>query len=132
MEGTSVLNFLENNMFDLSKKVIDYLWQKQTITSNNIANAETPGYKAKYITFEEELQKRLDSQYGKTANEIKRGIASVRPEIHKTTNESSRMDENNVNVDVESMELAKAALQYEFMLKSLNDDLTRLRTVIKG
>ncbi len=119
-------------MFDLSKKVMDYLWQKQTITSNNIANAETPGYKAKYITFEEELQSRLDSQYGRTANEIKSSIASVRPEIHETENESSRMDENNVNVDVESMELAKAALQYEFMLKSFNDDLTRLRTVIKG
>ena len=119
-------------MFDLSKKVMDYLWQKQTITSNNIANAETPGYKAKYITFEEELQSRLDSQYGRTANEIKSSIASVRPEIHETENESSRMGENNVNVDVESMELAKAALQYEFMLKSFNDDLTRLRTVIKG
>ena len=126
------MNFLNNNMFDLSKKVMDYLWQKQTITSNNIANAETPGYKAKYITFEEELQSRLDSQYGRTANEIKSSIASVRPEIHETENESSRMDENNVNVDVESMELAKAALQYEFMLKSFNDDLTRLRTVIKG
>ena len=126
------MNFLNNNMFDLSKKVMDYLWQKQTITSNNIANAETPGYKAIYITFEEELQSRLDSQYGRTANEIKSSIASVRPEIHETENESSRMDENNVNVDVESMELAKAALQYEFMLKSFNDDLTRLRTVIKG
>ncbi len=126
------MNYLDNNMFDLSKKVMDFLWQKQTITSNNIANAETPGYKAKYITFEDELRRRLDSQYGRTAGEIKRSIASAKPEIHETENESSRMDGNNVNVDVESMELAKTALQYQFMVKAFNDDITRLSTVIRG
>ena len=77
-------------------------------------------------------KKGLIHNTAKTADEIKSSIASVRPEIHETVNESSRMDENNVNVDVESMELAKAALQYEFMLKAFNDDLTRISTVIKG
>ena len=39
---------------------------------------------------------------------------------------------NNVNVDVESMEVAKTGIQYEYMMKAFNDDITRLRTVIKG
>ena len=126
------MDFLTDRTMNLTELAMDGLMARQKVIAANIANAETPGYKAKYITFEDELQKRLDSQYGKTADEIKSSIASVRPEIHETVNESSRMDENNVNVDVESMELAKAALQYEFMLKAFNDDLTRISTVIKG
>lgn len=126
------MNFLDNNMFDLSRKVLDFIWQKQTITLDNIANAETPGYKAKYVTFEEELKNRLNYQSGNSANNIKNAIDSVEAQVHESTDESSRADGNNVNIDVESMELAKAALQYEFLLKSYNDDLTRLSTVIKG
>ena len=126
------MNYINNNIFALSNKVLDFLWQKQTIISDNIANSETPGYKAKYVTFEEELKKNLDAQAGNTANDISNAINSVKLNVHETTNESSRADGNNVNVDVESMELAKAALQYQFLLKSYNDDLTRLRTVIKG
>ena len=124
--------FLDNNMFDLSRKVLDFVWQKQTVTMDNIANAETPGYKAKYVTFEDELKNKLDSQSGKTASDIRSTINSVEAQVHESNDESTRADGNNVNVDVESMELAKAALQYGFLLKSYNDDLTRLRTVIKG
>lgn len=126
------MNFLDNNMFDLSRKVLDFVWQKQTVTMDNIANAETPGYKAKYVTFEDELKNKLDYQSGKTASDIRSTINSVEAQVHESNDESTRADGNNVNVDVESMELAKAALQYEFLLKSYNDDLTRLRTVIKG
>lgn len=126
------MNFLDNNMFDLSRKVLDFIWQKQTVTMDNIANAETPGYKAKYVTFEEELKNKLDYQSGKPASAINSTINSVQAQVHESTDESTRADGNNVNIDVENMELAKAALQYEFLLKSYNDDLTRLRTVIKG
>lgn len=126
------MNFLDNNMFDLSRKVLDFVWQKQTVTMDNIANAETPGYKAKYVTFEDELKSKLDYQSGKTASDIRSTINSVEAQVHESNDESTRADGNNVNVDVESMELAKAALKYEFLLKSYNDDLTRLRTVIKG
>lgn len=126
------MNFLDNNMFDLSRKVLDFVWQKQTVTMDNIANAETPGYKAKYVTFEDELKSKLDYQSGKTASDIRSTINSVEAQVHESNDESTRADGNNVNVDVESIELAKAALQYEFLLKSYNDDLTRLRTVIKG
>ena len=37
----------------LMQRSIDFLWSKQTCISDNIANAETPGYQPKYVTFEE-------------------------------------------------------------------------------
>ena len=47
------------NGIGLTEKMLDYLWARQSITLNNIANVDTPGFKAQYITFEEELAKRL-------------------------------------------------------------------------
>ncbi len=40
--------------------VIDALWLKQQVTSHNIANVETPGYKAKQVEFSEILKKTDD------------------------------------------------------------------------
>ena len=126
------MNFIDNNVLGLSKKVLDFIWQKQTVTLDNIANAETPGYKARYVTFEDELISRLEGQQGETAYDYKNSIQSVQSTVHESETESTRADGNNVNIDVESMELAKAALQYQFLIKSINDDFTRLGTVIKG
>ena len=42
----------------LTEKVLDFLWGRQTVTLNNIANVDTPGFKSRYVTFEDELNKR--------------------------------------------------------------------------
>lgn len=36
---------------------MDALWQKQQVISHNIANVETPGYKAKHVEFKEVLKR---------------------------------------------------------------------------
>ncbi|MCQ4726569.1 flagellar basal body rod protein FlgB [Anaerotignum faecicola] len=126
------MRFLNNNSLFLSKRVMDFLWEKQVVAANNIANSETPGYKAKYVTFEEELRSRVNAADHKTGTDIREAIGSARAEVNYTNDETTRADGNNVNVDVESMEVAKTGIQYEYMMKAFNDDITRLRTVIKG
>ena len=37
--------------FKVMQKSMDMLWLKQRVISNNIANIETPGYKAKAVSF---------------------------------------------------------------------------------
>ena len=49
------------NGIGLTEKVLDYLWGRQNITLNNIANVDTPGFKAQYVTFEEELAKKIQN-----------------------------------------------------------------------
>ena len=49
------------NGIGLTEKVLDYLWGRQNITLNNIVNVDTPGFKAQYVTFEEELAKKMSS-----------------------------------------------------------------------
>ncbi|PJJ31145.1 flagellar basal-body rod protein FlgB [[Clostridium] celerecrescens 18A] len=126
------MNGIFGNSISMAEKTLDYLWSKQQVTLNNIANGETPGYKARYVTFEDEFRKRLLAGREGTSKDIGEAIGSSRHYIHETRDESARMDGNNVNTDVENVELARTTLQYQYQLSALNSEISRLRTVIKG
>jgi flagellar basal-body rod protein FlgB len=126
------MNLIFGNNISMAEKTLDYLWSKQKVTLNNIANGETPGYKAQYVTFEDELRKRLMAGKTGTSQDISNIIGNSRHFIRNTDNESARMDGNNVNTDVENVELARTTLQYQYELNALNSEISRLRTIIKG
>ncbi|MDR2023910.1 MAG: flagellar basal body rod protein FlgB [Hungatella sp.] len=126
------MNTIFGNNLSMSEKTLDYLWSKQRITMNNIANDDTPGYKAQYVTFEDEFRKRLMAGKEGTSREIGSLIQSSRHFIRNTRDESARMDGNNVNADVEQVELARTVLQYQYELNAFNSEISRFRTVIKG
>ncbi len=50
------MDYLSSNSFLLMEKSLGFLWTKQAAILDNIANAETPNYKAKVVTFEETIQ----------------------------------------------------------------------------
>lgn len=126
------MSLLTDNSMLLTQKSLDYLWKKQTVILDNIANSETPNYKSKYVTFEDEIKLRLSSAKNKKNSNIRNEILDTNINIHTTNNESMRMDGNNVDTAVENVELARSTLQYEYLLRSINDDFTRLRTAIRG
>lgn len=126
------MNGIFGNTLSLSEHCLDSLWSRQQVTLNNIANVDTPGYKASYVSFEDELRRRLVSAGKGGSRQTAQAISQSRHYIHDTREESARMDGNNVNADVESVELVRAVLQYQFEVNSLNGDITRLRTVLKG
>lgn len=126
------MEFLKTNTLLLTQKALDFQWQKKNLVSDNIANAITPGYKAKYITFEEELRNRLSSSTTRTTDSMRRTIESSRFRVHETSYESQKLDGNNVNIETENIELVRAELQYQYLERSLNDELSRIRMAIKG
>lgn len=129
------MDWLSSNSMLLMEKSLDASWARQRLTLDNIANAETPGYKAKYATFEDELQQRLaeiQQEDGGSNQEIRDAIQGAQFQIHENPEESGRLDGNNVNIDVEQAELARNAYQYQFELRQVTDELTRLRIAIEG
>lgn len=125
---------LYGNGIVLTEKVLDYLWARQTVTLNNIANDDTPGFKSQYVTFEEELARKLQGA-GKTSNnpqQVSRAIDGVQARLRTTWTESSRLDGNNVNMDQEQVELVRAAYEYQYMVSSISNDITRLRNAAKA
>lgn len=122
------------NTMAMTQKSLDFLWQKQTVTLNNIANNDTPGFKAQYVTFEERLKKNIlaagKSGSGNSTG-LHSGIAGTEFTIHDTDN-AARLDGNNVQTEAENVELARTILQYQYQVQSINSDMNRLRIAIKG
>ena len=56
------MDFLTSNSQLLLEKSAQFLWTKQAAILDNIANAETPNYKAKVVTFEDSLRARLEAR----------------------------------------------------------------------
>lgn len=129
------MDWLTNNSMRMMEKSLDYVWQRQQIISQNIANVETPGYKAKYLTFEDTLRQKL---LGAQRSELMRGtkvqnaIESTSSRVHTSSEMSTKLDGNNVNIDAENVELARTQLQYDYLIRQISDQFTRLRAVIKG
>ena len=119
----------------LTEKVLDFLWQRQTVSLNNVANVDTPGFKSQYITFEEELGKRI-SDAGKAHRSSRRSvyeaIGDTRSWLNTTWDESSRLDGNNVDMDQEQVEIVRTAYEYQYMLNSINNDINRLKSAARN
>lgn len=126
------MNLFGNNIA-LASKSMEYLWGKQQITLQNLANVDTPGYKSKYVTFEDEFRTRLEqASMSRDDEKIAEAIEDSHLVIHDTGDESARLDENNVDADVENVELTRATLQYMYTAQAITSDIARLRTVITG
>lgn len=122
------------NGIGMTEKVLDFLWSRQSVTLNNIANVDTPGFKSRYVTFEEELGRRIQGAGEGTAvpSRIARSIDSTRAGIQTTWGESTRLDGNNVDMDQEQVSLVRTAYEYQYMLSSINNDINRLRNAAKS
>ncbi len=124
---------LFGNDVGLTEKTLDLLWQRQKITQNNIANVDTPNYKSQYLTFEDELRRQIKTST-KTRNarqSIGNAIDQTTATLHTTTNESTRMDDNSVDMDQEQVDLAETTYEYQMMVQATSNQLKRLDSAAK-
>lgn len=119
----------------LLQRALDGTWQRERAISSNIANGQTPGYKALTVSFEDSLLKEVDKieKSKMTPTEIRQGIrdvlqADIATQQDYTTSE--RLDGNNVNLDVENIEMARTQIQYQYLIRSMTDMFSRMRYAI--
>jgi len=98
--------------------------QRQQLLANNLANAETPGFKRSDLDFHAQLADALANGDGNLSN------LSFSPQTDSTT--SMQADGNNVDVDTEMSNLSENALDYESLVSVANARLKMLQTVIGG
>lgn len=127
------MGFLSSNSFLMMEKSMGYLWTKQTAILDNITNAETPGYKAKVVTFEESLKAHLERAQ-RTTTPKKAVREALNDAEYRITEheESTRMDDNGVNVTEQSAEMIRNAYQLQYVMNAINSDFSMLRTAIQG
>ena len=127
--------YLFSNSLLMLERAMDYQWTKFSVISDNIVNAETPNYKPKYVTFEEALSASVRSSVRNTDRKgasVRSAILRSQPIVHVAQEESMRMDDNGVNVTEQSTELTRTTYQMNYTMDAINNNLSLLRTLIRG
>ncbi len=104
--------FLNDPVFGYLKKSLDISVLRQEVVASNIANADTPGYRAKHIPFEDVLNladkdlklKTTDQRHIQPSEDLKYLVREDK------TDYLAKNDKNNVKLDKEMTTLAKNTL----------------------
>ena len=128
---------INSNVYDyinVLDKAADASWLRNDAISNNIANADTPGYKRQDVAFESELEKALSSVKYSTMDDKVANLTTDRLEPRTYTDYASfsyRLDGNNVDIETENVVLAKNQIKYEGLLQSITQEFKNIKSVLK-
>jgi flagellar basal-body rod protein FlgB len=108
---------------------------RNNVTSSNIANAETPGYHAKKMDFEDALSRSLNMD-GMNALSTSSGdhfgiggvsVAKTRPDIYENPEGAVNNDGNTVDLEKEMSALSENAIMYKTALQLINKKMAALK-----
>lgn len=128
-------DLLYSNSQLMLERAMNFQWTKQVTINDNIVNAETPNYKAKYVTFEEALDASIRSALNRDRGRIssmRSAIDRAQAVVHVADRESMRMDDNGVNVIEQETEATRNAYQMQYTIDAISSNLSLLRTLIRG
>lgn len=104
----------------------------QNVISANIANADTPGYKAKAVDFETSLREALGSEDGVTpqggpGHLVPRSTDPVQPVVFDDPNGIESLDGNTVDRASEMAKMAENQLLYDAAVEMLKKKMGMLK-----
>ncbi|HMN98750.1 MAG TPA: flagellar basal body rod protein FlgB [Miltoncostaeaceae bacterium] len=117
---------------------------RNTAIANNIANADTPGYKRVDVTFESALadavgadRERLGMDVGSAisaidGSDVTRRVDDVAPNVMSTDTTTMRVDGSNVDPDDEMARLSANQLASTTVVSLLDKRFQQFRTAITG
>lgn len=129
------MNLFSNTITSLDQ-ALNYSSLKQKVISQNIANVDTPNYKAKDVSFKEMLQNEID-QGIPTYKTDQRHIdfapsPSSQPGVVTKQNVQYNNNGNSVDMDQEMADLATNQIYYDALVEQLNSKFSTLQNVIRG
>lgn len=122
-------------LFDASfnglQAVLDLRSQQHALTASNLANADTPGFRAKVIDFETELS----AAYGRTDGirplrtdpRHLGGIGDGTPDVQELEPMDGTLDGNSVNAEREMVRLGENQMMFSAVARGLSKRLALLK-----
>lgn len=120
------------NYVNVLDRAADAAWTRNDVLANNIANADTPGYKRKDVQFESYLADAVAGTDSLDETVAKMDLNQINATTYtEQAGLSYRIDGNNVDVTTENVELAKNQLRYYTLMNSISQEFSRLKTALK-
>ncbi len=115
-------------------------WQ---VISNNIANANVPGFKRSDVTFEAQLQRAIKSQGKSSPFQAKLTnknhipfqqpipVSSVTPKVKLDYATSMRNDGNGVDMEYETVQAVKTQMRYQLMSSMMSRNFKKISMLFR-
>lgn len=116
---------------------------RQQVLASNIANADTPHYKARDFDFKAAFAQATGKREGLSVDGVKldrthashlagQGSGMGGAELLYRTETQSAVDGNTVDMDVERAQIADNAMQYQIVSQFLSDKISGMRRAISS
>jgi len=125
--------------FRFLQKTLDLRAYRQQVLASNIANADTPNYKARDFDFAGELSRAVDTQSSKvelrtTSSRHLRPSQdnSLGVDLRYRSSLQPSIDGNTVDMDVERAQFTDNAIHYQFAVDRITSKVKNLLTAVQG
>ena len=115
---------VDERMRDLGR-LLDVAELRARVHAANLANQDTPGFRAREVRFEEAFRRAFDGQGAAAAR-------AVEPEIAIAGRTAMDNDGNDVSTDAEVGALARNALLHRTYITSLRGKFALLQSALRG
>jgi len=134
MSGNSMIN---DSTFDVLRMALDGLSLRQQLIGRNIANVDTPGYRAQTVDFETAIRRALGQSASLGLQRTNPGHllapkAAGGVRALERPGGSTRADQNNVDIDVELTDMTETALRYQALSQAASKKLLLLKQITSG
>jgi flagellar basal-body rod protein FlgB len=103
-------------------RYLDLTTDQLKLTASNMANIDTPGYRTQGFDFQQELATELRS--------MSPDEATIASQVKAVDGLVARPDGNNVSMDREALQLAKAQLQFKLGVQLLKGEFSMISSAI--
>ena len=125
-----------DDTFGIHEQALKLRAQRAEVLAGNIANADTPGYKARDIDFHKLMQQEMppaERMQVTSSRHIQpdQGLVSASEMFYRIPTQSS-LDGNSVDTQQEHAAYASNAMEYQASLRFLSGNIKKLMTAIRG
>jgi flagellar basal-body rod protein FlgB len=113
---------VETRLSDQIARYLDLATGEAKLTAANMANIDTPGYRAMGMDFEAEMREAMTG--------VDQGRSPRSPRVKTVDGLIARPDGNNVSMDREGMNLAEAQLKFKTGVALLRQEYQRVMDAI--
>lgn len=119
-----------DDLLNFNHQALNLRSQRQQVLASNIANADTPGYKARDFDFRSAL---ATAAARPAASEASGGAAPApQPELLYRSVIQPSIDGNTVDMDVERAQFAENTVHYEANITMLTHQIRMMLAAIQG
>jgi flagellar basal-body rod protein FlgB len=124
----------------LIKSALEGLTARQRTISDNVANVDTPDFKATRVSFETALKQAHGAgDTGLPMFKVTNGVAGpgdvperIKPTATLESGTGRRNDGNNVDIDSEMLELADTNTRFNALIQVMSSKMSTIRYALNG